>query len=67
MNDITEKYAELKEELDNKDPLFRYARLKEELNDKDPLNRYARIKEELDSIKEENTQKFENSFKSLSS
>ena len=32
MNDITEKYAELREELDNKDPLHRYVKLKEELD-----------------------------------
>ena len=56
---IQEKYSELKEELDNKDPLVRYAKLREELDNKDPLKRYARIKEELDSIKEENAQKFE--------
>ena len=59
MNDITEKYAELREELNNKDPLHRYAKLKEELNQKDPLFRYAVIKEEIDSIKEENSHKFE--------
>ena len=39
MNDITEKYAELREELSNKDPLFRYAKLKEELDQKDPMYR----------------------------
>ena len=59
MDDIAEKYSELKEELDNKNPLVRYAKLREELDNKDPLKRYARIKEELDSIKEENAQKFE--------
>ena len=59
MNDITEKYAELREELNNKDPLVRYAKLREELDNKDPIKRYARIKEELDSIKEENAHKFE--------
>ena len=63
MNDITEKYAELREELDNKDPLHRYVKLKEELDDKDPIKRYARIKEELDSIKEVNAQKFEENKK----
>ena len=59
MDDIAEKYSELKEELDNKNPLVRYAKLREELDNKDPLKRYARIKEELDSIKEENARKFE--------
>jgi hypothetical protein len=59
MDDIAEKYSELKEELDGKNPLIRYALLREELDNKDPLKRYARIKEELDSIKEENAQKFE--------
>ena len=56
---IQEKYSELKEELDNKNPLVRYAKLREELDNKDPLKRYALIKEELDSIKEENARKFE--------
>ena len=63
MNDIAEKYTELREELDNKDPLVRYAKLKEELDDKNPLNRYARIKEELNSIKEESAQKFKENKK----
>ena len=49
MNDIAEKYTQLREELDNKDPLIKYAKLKEELDDKDPIKRYARIKEEIDS------------------
>jgi hypothetical protein len=31
----------------------KYAQLKEELEDKDPLKRYARIKQELDTIKQE--------------
>ena len=48
MNDIAKKYAELKEELDNKDPLLRYAKLKEELEQNDPLVRYALIKEEIE-------------------
>ena len=56
---IQEKYSELKEELDNKDPLVRYAKLREELDNKDPLKRYAQIKEELDYIKEESARKFE--------
>ena len=56
---IQEKYSELKEELDNKDPLVRYAKLREELDNKDPLKRYSQIKEELDYIKEENARKFE--------
>ena len=59
MNNIAEKYAKLREELDNKDPLVRYAKLKEELDNKDPVKRYVRIKEEIDSIKEESSQKFE--------
>mgnify|MGYP003323299683 CR=1 FL=1 len=59
MNDIAKKYAELKEELDNKDPLLRYAKLKEELEQNDPLVRYALIKEEIDSIKEETSLKYE--------
>ena len=59
MNDIAKKYAELKEELDNKDPLLRYAKLKEELEQNDPLVRYALIKEEIDSIKEEASLKYE--------
>ena len=56
---IQEKYSEIREELDGKNPLMRYALLREELDNKDPLKRYARIKEELDSIKEENARKFE--------
>jgi len=56
---IQERYSELKEELDNKDPLVRYAKLREELDNKDPLKRYSQIKEELDYIKEENARKFE--------
>ena len=63
MSKILEKYTELREELDNKDPLVRYARLKEELDNKDPLVRYAQIKEELVSIKEENARKFEKDIK----
>ncbi len=59
MNDIAEKYAKLREELDNKDPLVRYAKLKEELNNKDPVKRYVRIKEEINSIKKESSHKFE--------
>ena len=31
----------------------KYAQLKEELEDKDPLKRYARIKQEIDTIKQE--------------
>ena len=56
---IQERYSEVKEELDGKNPFVKYAFLREELDNKDPLKRYARIKEELDSIKEENAQKFE--------
>ena len=56
---IQERYSEIKEELDGKNPFVKYALLKEELDNKDPLKRYARIKEELDSIKEENARKFE--------
>ena len=56
---IQERYSEVKEELDGKNPLMRYALLREELDNKDPLIRYTRIKEELDSIKEENARKFE--------
>ena len=56
---IQEKYSEVKEELDGKNPFVRYALLREELDNKDPLKRYTRIKEELDSIKEENARKFE--------
>ena len=59
MNDIAEKYTQLREELNDKDPFVRYSKLKEELDDKDPIKRYARIKEEIDSIKDENAQKFE--------
>ena len=59
MNDIAEKYTQLREELDNKNPLVRYAKLKEELDNKDPVKRYVRIKEEIDSIKKENSQEFE--------
>ncbi len=47
MSKILEKYTELREELDNKDPLVRY----------------AQIKEELVSIKEENARKFEKDIK----
>ena len=60
---IQEKYSELKEELDGKNPFVRYALLKEELDNKDPLKRYAQIKEELDYIKEENARKFEEDTK----
>ena len=56
---IQEKYSELKEELNGKDPFVKYSLLREELDNKDPIKRYARIKEELDSIKEENARKFE--------
>ena len=56
---IQEKYSELKEELNGKDPFVKYALLKEELDNKDPLKRYAQIKEELDYIKKENVRKFE--------
>ena len=56
---IQERYSEVKEELDGKNPFVRYALLREELDNKDPLIRYTRIKEELDSIKEENARKFE--------
>ena len=63
MSDITEKYTELREELNNKDPLHRYAKLKVELDDKDPIKKYIRIKEELNSIKEVNAQKFEENKK----
>ncbi len=59
MDNIIEKYSELKEELDGKNPLMKYALLREELDNKDPLKRYAQIKEELDYIKEENARKFE--------
>ena len=54
MDNIIEKYSELKEELDGKNPFVKYALLKEELDNKDPLKRYAHIKKELDYIKEEN-------------
>ena len=37
----------------------RYAKIKEELEDKDPMKRYIRIKSELDAIKEENLLKAE--------
>ena len=43
MGNISEKYAKLKEELDNKNP----------------INRYIRLKEELEAIKEENLLKAE--------
>ena len=56
---IQERYSEVKEELDGKNPLMRYALLREELDNKDPLKRYAQIKEELDYIKKENVRKFE--------
>ena len=56
---IQERYSEVKEELDGKNPFVKYALLREELDNKDPLIRYTRIKEELDSIKEENARKFE--------
>ena len=69
MNDITEKYAELKEELNLKDPLFRYTKLKEELDQKDPFVRYQTIKEEIDKIKADKEEKtlesLENLFQSL--
>ena len=69
MNDITEKYAELKEELNNKDPLFRYAKLKEELDQKDPMYRYQSVKEEIEKIKAEKEEKtlesLENLFQAL--
>ena len=56
---IQERYSEVKEELDGKNPFVKYALLREELDNKDPLKRYTRIKEELDYIKEENARKFE--------
>ena len=69
MNDITEKYAELREELNNKDPLFRYAKLKEELDQKDPMFRYQSVKEEIEKIKAEKEEKtlesLENLFQAL--
>ena len=65
MNDITEKYAELREELNNKDPLHRYAKLKEELDQKDPLYRYQAIKEEIDKIKVEKEEKTLESLENL--
>ena len=34
MSNIAEKYSELKEELNLKDPLFRYQKLKDELDQK---------------------------------
>ena len=69
MNDIAEKYTELREELDNKDPLIRYAKLKEELDQKDPIVRYQTIREEIDKIKADKEEKtlesLENLFQSL--
>ncbi len=69
MNDIAEKYTELREELDNKDPLVRYAKLKEELDQKDPIVRYQTIREEIDKIKADKEEKtlesLENLFQSL--
>ncbi len=69
MNDITEKYAELKEELNNKDPLFRYSKLKEELDQKDPMFRYQSVKEEIEKIKADKEEKtlesLENLFQAL--
>ena len=59
MDNIIEKYSELKEELNGKNPFVKYSLLKEELDNKDPLKRYAQIKEELDYIKEESARKFE--------
>ena len=59
MDNIIEKYSELKEELDGKNPFVKYALLKEELDNKDPLKRYAHIKKELDYIKKENVKKLE--------
>ena len=56
---IQEKYSELKEELNGKNPFVKYNLLREELDNKDPIKRYVRIKEELDFIKEENVRKFE--------
>ena len=55
---IQEKYSELKEELNGKDPFVKYSLLKEELDNKDPIKRYVQIREELDYIKEENARKF---------
>jgi len=59
MDNIIEKYSELKEELDGRNPFVKYALLKEELDNKDPLKRYAHIKKELDYIKKENVKKLE--------
>ena len=42
---IQEKYSELKEELNGKNPFVRYALLKEELDNKDPLKRYIKVQE----------------------
>ena len=58
MNNIIEKYSELKEELNGKNPFVKYNLLREELDKKDPIKRYVQIKEELDYIKEENARKF---------
>ena len=45
---IQEKYSELKEELNGKNPFVKYSLLKEELDNKDPIKRYVQIREELD-------------------
>ena len=58
MNNIIEKYSELKEEMNGKNPFVKYNLLREELDKKDPIKRYVQIKEELDYIKEENARKF---------
>mgnify|MGYP000462838459 FL=1 len=58
MNNIIEKYSELKEEMNGKNPFVKYNLLREELDKKDPIKRYVQIKEELDSIKEENARRF---------
>ena len=69
MSGIAQKYSELKEELNLKDPLFRYAKLREELNQKDPLVRYEAVKKEIKQIKlqkeEKTLESLENLFQGL--
>ena len=65
MSNIAEKYSELKEELNLKDPLFRYQKLKDELDQKDPLVRYEAVKKEIKEIKLQKEKKTLESLENL--
>ena len=60
---IQERYSEVREELDGKNPFVKYSLLREELDNKDPIKRYIRIQEELQIIKKEQEEKNKNNLK----